>query len=100
MILTKDHLQFYREHKVPAPYWGLEASRVSVHTLINAQVQWPKPKRHRTEPNNLLYLIRMVKAHKQETVKEFLKRLSNNPSGTDPKRRTGYARKWYARLTK
>ncbi len=98
MILTKDHLQFYREHKVPAPYWGLEVNRVSVHTLINAQV--PQPKRHQTEPNNLLHLIRLVQSHKRETVKELLKRLAYNPHGTDPKRRTGYARKWYAQLTK
>jgi len=99
MRITKDHLQFYREHKLAAPAWSMGApTPVSIHTLINAQV--PQPKQHRTEPNTLIHLVKLVQGHKQETVVSFLSRLAHKPCGTDSKRRTGYARKWYALLTR
>lgn len=105
MIVTRSHVQFYREQKVPRPSWapaitrthfGVSEVAVDINTLINAQV--PEYKKHRTEPHNLIHLVRLVQRHKQETVKDLLYRLSVNPSGTDPKRRVGYARKWYAKL--
>lgn len=96
MILTKSHLQFYREKKLPAPKWGLESNPVSVHELINSQD--PIRRKMKNEPNTLIHLIRLVQSHKQETVIGFLKRLAYNPCRTDTPRRVGYARKWYAHL--
>jgi hypothetical protein len=107
MILTRLHVQFFREQKVPRPSWapaitrthfGVSEVPVNIHALINAQV--PERKTHRTEPHNLIHLVKLVQGHKQETVKAFLYRLATEPCGTDPKRRTGYARKWYAKLTR
>jgi hypothetical protein len=99
MRITKDHLQFYREHKLATPAWSMGAPEpVSIHTLINAQV--PQPKQHRTEPNNLIHLVKLVQRHRQETVKEFLRHCAFLPCGTDPKRRTGYARSWYAKIVR
>ena len=111
MIITAAHVQFYRERKCPRPSWAPvinvskvfgreypQESLVSVHTLINAQV--PEKKKHRTEPTTLIHLVRCVQSHKQETVKDFLYRLATEPCGTDPKRRTGYARTWYHKLNK
>jgi hypothetical protein len=111
MIITADHIQFYRERKVPRPSWApaiktskvlgrvyAQETLVSVHTLINAQV--PEVRKHRTEPNNLIHLIRLVQSHKAETVTQFLYRLATKPCGTDPKRRVGYARAWYQKLTR
>jgi len=109
MIITANHVQFYRERKIPRPSWAAaiktsklfgktyaQETLVSVHALINAQV--PEVRKHRTEPNNLIHLIRCVQSHKQETLEQFLYRLSTEPCGTDPKRRTGYARTWYAKI--
>lgn len=108
MIITTQHLRFYQAKKTPVPAWInsiaktpwklVEPCGVSVHELINIQV--PEYKRIKTEPNNLIHLIRLVQSHKQETVREFLYRLATEPCGTDPKRRTGYARKWYAKLVR
>lgn len=109
MVITADHVQFYREQKFPRPSWAppiktsillgqvsAHERLVSVHTLINSQV--PEKKKHRTEPHNLIHLVRCVQRHKQETVKDFLYRCATEPCGTDPKRRTGYARTWYNKL--
>ena len=108
MIITTDHLRFYQAKKTPVPGWIaqigktpwrlVEPCNVSIHTLINQQV--PSKKLRSTEPGNLIYLVKSVRSRKQETVREFLHRLATEPCGTDPKRRTGYARKWYAKLTR
>lgn len=107
MILTIDHLRFYQAKKTPVPTWfsqiakppkwaKFEPCAVSVHALINVQV--PEYKRTKTEPHNLIHLIRLVQTHKEETVPEFLSRLVTRPYTTDSKRRIGYARKWLKKL--
>ena len=100
MLITLNHLQFYREHKVARPAWAaalqLTHNTVSIHTLINAQV--PDYKKNRIEPQTLIHLVRLVQSHKAETVKKFLYRLATNPSLTDSKRRVSFARTWYAHL--
>jgi hypothetical protein len=108
MKLTTEHLRFYQAKKTPVPQWItkiaktpwalVEPCNVSIHTLINQQV--PNKKLRSSEPHNLIHLVKSVQGHKQETVREFLYRLATKPCGTDPKRRTGYARKWYAKLTR
>jgi len=108
MLITTDHLRFYQAKKTPVPGWiaqigktpwrPVEPCNVSIHTLINQQV--PSKKKRTTEPGNLIYLVKLVQSHKQETVKGFLYRLAHKPCGTDPKRRIGYARKWYVKLTR
>lgn len=98
MKITTQHLRFYQAKKTRVPGWitqiAVEPCAVSVHELINLQEKAPRY----TDAHGLLHLIRLVQGHKQETVKEFLYRLATRPCATDPKRRTGYARKWYRRL--
>lgn len=104
MKITTEHLRFYQAKKTPVPGWTtaiaktpwtlIEPCGVSIHTLINVQTKTPKY----TDAQTLIHLVKLVQGHKQETVKGFLYRLMTNPCFTDPKRRIGYARKWYAKL--
>ena len=100
MILTISHVQFYQAKKTPVPGWAATLTKpvpeVSIHELINVQV--PEYKRTKTEPNNLIHLIRCVQRHRLETVESMLKRVAFTPYPTDPKRRVGYARKWLKKL--
>lgn len=104
MKIITEHLRFYQAKKTPVPAWIKHISKtpwtlvqpcgVSVDALINVQVKMPKY----YDAHNLIHLVRLVQEHKRETVKGFLYRLATQPCGTDPKRRTGYARKWYSKL--
>ena len=105
MRITTEHLRFYQAKKTPVPQWITKIAKtpwtlvepcgISVHSLINTQTKSPRY----TDAHNLMHLVKLVQSHKQETVPQFLYRLATEPCGTDPKRRTGYARKWYAKLT-
>ena len=104
MKITTQHLRFYQAKKTRVPGWITQIAKtpwslvepcaVPVHALIHLQEKAPRY----TDAHRLLHLIRLVQGHKQEPVKEFLYRLATSRSATDPKRRTGYARKWYRRL--
>lgn len=100
MILTVNHLKFYQAKKTPVPGWAATITKpvpeVSIHELINVQV--PEYKRTKTEPNNLIHIIRCVQRHRQETVQSLLARIAYTPHVTDTKRRSGYAKKWLRKL--
>lgn len=109
MKITQAHIDFYRAHKVPAV--SLQARLApqsvflrrlaaetprswSIDALINSQADGA---RKGTEPHNLLVFLRGTRA-RGESLTGYLYRTGWHPYGTDPKRRTAYARRWYTRL--
>lgn len=109
MKITQAHIDFYRAHKVPAA--GLRARLApqsaflrrlaaetprswSIDALINSQADGA---RNGTEPHNLLAFLRGTRA-RGESLAGKLYQTGWRPYATDPKRRTAYARRWYARL--
>ena len=106
MLITQAHIDFYRLKKLPChslqskvktPFMPKGYVRTeTIDCLINSQVK--DARKGQTEPHNINNFIRGWRSRGENVVNE-LYRLAYHPYGTDPERRTAYAKKWHARLT-
>lgn len=99
MQITRVTLDWYRQKMKPRWAAAVVAKerKISIDSVLNSQADAAagrRPMNH--EANNLLALCRSYR--KFGILKPELRRLATQPCGTDSKRRTAWALKWYRRL--
>lgn len=87
MKLTKDHYDFYCQHKIKSIAGYKPLHVVSIHTLI-------PHKPYKTELSNFIAVIKMVR--KRQTILSYLKSIVIDKAFD---RRQANCKKWLKRLT-
>ena len=108
MILTQAHIEYWRDKKAPPPSWAkkvknhdlVSARREStrIHSLINAHAGIKLA--HLEAGNTLAVLALVRKREGKDGVYSTLMAMANKPHPFATAKRTAYAKKWLARITR